>query len=324
MNKKHILMSFLCGMVLPMVFLAVAIHTQETQPLTSEPVATTQPEPTQQNLQQEEKICVLTDGETVKTMLLQEYLTGVVLSEMPADFHPEALKAQAVVARTYAMKRAEKTSKHTQAAVCADPACCQGYKSPEQYLANGGSQESVDKVTQAVQDTAGQVLTYQGELIDATYFSCSGGSTEAAVAVWGSDVPYLQAVESPGEEGAVHYTDQVTFTAEEFSRKTNCGGTGDPQGWFGAVTYTDGGGVQTMELCGKTYEGTQLRRLLSLRSTVFSVSVAGQTITVTTKGFGHRVGMSQYGAEAMAQSGCIYEEILLHYYRGTQLQTAAQ
>ena len=322
MNKKYILASFMCGMVLPLVFLAIAIGDQQQpreQALGQETTVVTQSVQTTQSVR-EETLNVLTDGASVEQMPLQDYLTGVVLSEMPADFQTEALKAQAVVARTYAMKRAEKGSKHETAAVCTDSACCQGYKAPEQYIAEGGTQQSVEKAAQAVRDTAGLVLTYGGELIDATYFSCSGGSTEAAVAVWGADVPYLQAVDSPGEENAAHYTDQFTFSAGEFARKTGCGGTGDPRSWFGEIQYTDGGGVQTMDICGKIYEGTELRRLLGLRSTAFSVTVSNQTITITTKGFGHRVGMSQYGAEAMAQSGSTFEEILTYYYQDTTLQ----
>ena len=166
-------------------------------------------------------------------------------------------------------------------------------------------------------ETAGLVLRYQGELIDATYFSCSGGRTEAAVEVWGADVPYLQAVESPGEETASHYTDQITFSVEEFGELTGC--AGDPDIWLGHVTYTQGGGVDTMELDGQVYTGKELRSILGLKSTDFSVEITADTVVITTHGFGHRVGMSQYGADAMASQGSSYEEILTYYYQGTQL-----
>lgn len=323
MNQKQVLICVLCGLVLPLTLLAVTIHRQ--QPQTEETIPTdTQPTQAQQIEQREEMLAVLTAQGTVEQMPWEEYLTGVVLSEMPADFHPEALKAQAVVARTYTMKRIKAGSKHEGAAVCMDSSCCQGYRSAEDYLADGGSEESVDKVAQAVADTGGLVLTYEGEMIDATYFSCSGGSTEAAVAVWGTDVPYLQAVDSPGEENATHYEDQVTFTPESFAQKLGCHGSGAPESWFGSVTYTDGGGVDTMEICGQTYHGTELRRLLGLRSTAFTVSVDNGEIIVETRGFGHRVGMSQYGAQAMAESGSGFEEILAYYYQGTTLETTGQ
>ena len=243
---------------------------------------------------------------------------GGVLAEMPADFEPEALKAQAVVARTYTRKRAE-GSKHEGAAVCMDSGCCQGFRSPEEYRDMGGKQASVEKVRRAVEATDALVLRYGGALIDATYFSCSGGSTEDAVAVWGQDVPYLQAGESPGEEDAPRFSDRVSFTAAEFAEKLGLSADGEPGRWFGTVIHTDGGGVDTLVIQGKTFTGTQLRAKLGLRSTAFEVSVSGQTITVTTRGFGHRVGMSQYGAQAMAREGSSFEEILAHYYTGAEL-----
>lgn len=258
-------------------------------------------------------------GERLESMELDEYITGVLLGEIPAGFHTEAKKAQAVVARTYTLRTVLFKDKHP-GAVCTDPACCQGYCSAEEYLKQGGSAEAVSLAREAVLATEGLVLTYKGELIDATYFSCSGGQTEDAVAVWGADVPYLQSVVSPGEENAAHYSDTVTFTAQQFQQALGRTLTGQPEGWIGAVIYTQGGGVGTMYIGGQAYSGTQLRSLLGLRSTAFSVSVSQGLLTVTTKGFGHRVGMSQYGAEAMAQEGNSYRQILQHYYTGSKLQ----
>ena len=247
---------------------------------------------------------------------LEEYLVGVVLAEMPASFEEEALKAQAVVARTYGIRALEGKRKHQEGDICGDSTCCQGYLDPADY---GGTQEALQKVRDAVAATAGQVLTYEGELVEATYFSCSGGVTEDAVAVWGTDVPYLQSVASPGEEGAAYYVDGVEFTLEDFLDKLNLELSGDPGTWLGKVTYTAGGGVDTMVIGGKTYKGTEIRKLLGLRSTAFDMDATEETIAVTTRGYGHRVGMSQYGANAMASSGSTYGEILAHYYRGTEL-----
>ena len=257
-------------------------------------------------------------GEEVEDQLLEEYLVGVVLAEMPASFEPEALKAQAVVARTYTMRTNRTVGKHGDGSIFTDPACCQAYIAPQEYLDKGGTLENAEKIRNAVEATAGQVLTYDGQLIEATYFSCSGGSTEDAVAVWGNEYPYLTAVDSPGEEQAAHYTDTVHFTPEQFCRQLGDTPEGNPAEWFGPVTYTEGGGVDTMVIGEKTYQGTQLRKLLSLRSTAFTVTVGSQ-ITITTRGFGHRVGMSQYGADAMALNGSTYPQILAHYYRGTSL-----
>jgi len=248
-------------------------------------------------------------GET-EDMDMEAYLTGVVLAEMPASFETEALKAQSVVARTYTLKVMEAGAKHG-GAVCTDHTCCQAYMDPAQYT---GGEENLQKVRSAVLATAGQVLTYEGALIEATYFSCSGGSTEDAVAVWGTDYPYLRATESPGEERAAHFTDSVTFSAAEFAERLGISHVN-----VGSATYTAGGGVNTIRLGGKAFKGTEVRTLLGLRSTAFSISVEGQTVTVTTRGFGHRVGMSQYGADAMALEGADYGTILAHYYQGTEL-----
>ena len=314
--KKQILLSFLAGLVLPVVLAAVfqKVPVPEEPPGESPGIPETVPAAGDET----QLLTVLDRTGKTRSMDLGSYLVGVVLAEMPADFEPEALRAQAVVARTYTRKRME-GSKHEGAAVCMDSGCCQGYRDPDDYLADGGREEAVQKVRSAVADTDGYVLTYEGALIDATYFSCSGGSTEDAVAVWGRDVPYLQAVKRPGEEEAPRFSDSVTFSATEFAEKLGISASGDPAGWFGTVTYTDGGGVDTMVIRGRDFSGTQLRSRLGLRSTAMEVEVRGARITVRTRGFGHRVGMSQYGAQAMAKSGCGYAEILAHYYTGAQL-----
>ena len=225
-----------------------------------------------------------------------------------------------MVARTYTCKRMEHF-KHGAAAVCTNSSCCQGFRDEEDYVNSGGSRDSVEKIRSAVTETDGQVLVYGGELIDATYFSCSGGQTEDAVAVWGQDVPYLQSVESPGEEDAPRYSGRISYTPENFRLLTGISGEGSVGSWFGPVTWTDGGGVDTIRICGETFTGTELRGILGLRSTMFTVGVEDGMIVIETRGFGHRVGMSQYGAQAMAGDGCSYQEILEHYYVGVLLKT---
>lgn len=311
--KKQILLSFLAGLALPMLLACIFRQTPAVGDVESESIS-----PLPAAYDAAVTLTVLNRSGNLQQMTLEEYLLGVVLAEMPASFEPEALQAQAVVARTYTCKRME-GSKHDGAAVCMDPGCCQGFRSPADYLDEGGKQAAVDKVRSAVKSTDGLVLHYDGHLIDATYFSCSGGSTEDAVAVWGQDVPYLQAVDSPGEEDAPRFTDSVSFSAAEFADKLGLSDSGDPADWFGAVAYTDGGGVGTMVIRGKTFTGTQLRAALGLRSTAFTVSVDRRTITITTRGFGHRVGMSQYGAQAMAREGSTCDGILAHYFTGTEL-----
>ena len=252
------------------------------------------------------------DG-TTQEMDMDAYLVGVVAAEMPASFELEALKAQAVVARTYTLKAYTTGGKHGDGSVCTNHACCQAY-------VESVPAENLEKITQAVMQTSGQVLMYQGKLIEATYFSCSGGSTEDAVAVWGTDYPYLRATHSPGEEYTAHYTDTESFTADAFSDAFG-GLTGAPETWIGYATYTAGGGVHTIMIGGVEYKGTQIRTILGLRSTAFSMTVEEGNIKVTTQGYGHRVGMSQYGADAMAMKGSTYDQILAHYYQGTDLTT---
>lgn len=312
---REVGLAVVLGMLMPGLILNIVTYSSRRYVSESNPTAPTVHTQTEALI-----IPVLTNDGWVEDMELEEYLTGVVLAEMPASFEEEALKAQAVVARTYTLRAHNGKGKHDGASVCTDSACCQAYRSEENYFTEGGSMESVDKVREAVEDTYGLVLTYQGELIEATYFSCSGGSTEDALAVWGTDVPYLKAVSSPGEEDATYYTDSVSFSQSEIEDKLQLELQEDSAAWFGDVSYTSGGGVDTMVIGGKTFEGTELRQLLGLRSTAFSVTVEGATVTFHTRGFGHRVGMSQYGADAMAVSGCSFEEILQHYYQGTALE----
>lgn len=258
-------------------------------------------------------------GGSPRQMELEVYLIGVVLAEMPASFQPDALRAQAVAARTYTIKHCQEDLRHGYNTICSDHTCCQAYIDPRDYVSSGGSWSCVERVRQAVADTSGEVLVYEGELIVATYFSCAGGLTEDAAAVWGQDVPYLQSVPSPGEETASYYTDSKTFTAQQLQTALGIRLKGPVSSWFGEVTFTDGGGVYTMEIGGVAYRGTTLRTLLELRSTAFSVSFHDGTVTFHTRGFGHRVGMSQYGANAMAEQGRTYREILAHYYLGTEI-----
>ncbi len=314
MKGKYLFVAIIVGMLTPVMLISAYKRiVPDIQ----------QPQETEDTMEQSiapESIAVTVLQNGVNTnMELETYLVGVVLGEMPASFEPEALKAQTVVARTFTLKCVNGTSKHTSADICTDSSCCQEYISPTDYLKAGGTQEALEKVQKAVADTTGKVLTYEDKLIEATYFSCSGGRTEDAVAVWGTDIPYLQATDSPGEENAAHYTDTVSFTADRFCALLGIQLSGAPSEWFGKVTYTDGGGVATIVIGNTLYRGTVLRQKLGLRSTSFQVAVTGQTITVTTKGFGHRVGMSQYGANAMAKQGSNYWQILSHYYQGAEL-----
>ena len=307
----EIIIAILLGLLIPSLLVLMLQDRQIKDSPVSEPRSTEQAD------KQTNDISLLTDGGKIMHIPLEEYVISVVLSEMPADFEPEALKAQAVVARTYALRRTVKSGKHNDATVCTKSSCCQGYISPEAYRNKGGKQANIDKISNAVYATAGLVLVYDGKLIDATYFSCSGGSTEDAQSVWGTEVPYLKSVKSPGEEGATHYVDSKQFSAAEFSSKLGLSETQTIK--IGTPEYTAGGGISYLDINGQRFTGTQLRKLLKLRSTAFYITLVGKTVTITTKGHGHRVGMSQYGADAMAISGATYDQILQHYYSGVEL-----
>lgn len=310
---NDMLSAILLGILLPGVILNTAVVLQGLR-VQSETVTRAIPAETETDTAVVPIRLIREDG-SVEQWDLEKYLEGVVLAEMPASFEPEALKAQAVAARTYTRKAMETGGKHGDGSVCVNPSCCQAYVSPEAYLEQGGNEENLEKVSHAVRDTAGECIYYQGNLIEATYFSSSGGRTEDAVAVWGTDFPYLRSVESPEEAGET----VITMTGDELVKRLNLEPSGTLDTWFGETTDTAGGGVATMVICGKTYTGIQLRSLLGLRSTAFTISVNVDTVTITTKGYGHRVGMSQYGADAMAVTGSSYREILAHYYPGTEI-----
>ena len=308
------------GLLLPVVVCVAAVRMgkQEQPPIPSSTGKQTMPSTDQPAPEQQMRVFVL-QGDQMAEMDLETYLVGVVLAEMPASFETEALKAQAVAARTYTIKHCTNSDRHENSVICTDHTCCQAYIEPREYVSAGGSWSSVERVQQAVADTRGMVLVYGKDLIEATYFSCAGGMTEDAAAVWGQDLPYLQAVVSPGEENAEHYTDSKTFTPEQFQIALGIRLTGPVGSWFGDVTFTEGGGVNTLTIGGVAYRGTTLRTLLELRSTAFTISVTDDVITFHTKGYGHRVGMSQYGANAMALTGKDFRQILTHYYSGAEI-----
>ena len=271
-------------------------------------------------------ISVLRDGQ-VETMDLNTYLWGVVAAEMPASFQQEALNAQAVAARTYTLYKCGKSEAHPDADVCTDYNCCQAWISRAEAEANWGEDavRYANKVTRAVADTDGEVALYDGGLIQAVFHSSAGENTVAAVEVWGNDIPYLKSVPSPeGEEVSKYHTD-VTFSPEEF-RSIVTGAypdaalTGDPSAWLGEVVRAEGGSVHSVKVGGVELSGARLRALLNLRSSDFTVETGAEGITFHVIGFGHGVGLSQYGANAMAEAGSGYREILQHYYTGVTVE----
>ena len=274
-------------------------------------------------------LSILVDGQ-VQEMDLNQYLWGVVAAEMPASFEEEALKAQAVAARTYSLHKAGNAANHPEADLCTDYACCQAWIAREKAQANWGenAEAYTEKITQAVAETNNQVILYDGQLISAVFHSSSGQATQDAVAVWGNSVPYLQSVESPEGEEVPNYHSEVTFTAQEFkdtylAAQPDAVLEGEPAAWFGEPALTNGGSVGTIVIGGVTVTGVQARQIFGLRSAAFTVETTADSVTFQVTGFGHGVGMSQYGANAMAADGSTYTEILKHYYTGVTVEEFA-
>ena len=272
-------------------------------------------------------VTILIDGE-LQEMDLNEYLWGVVAAEMPASFELEALKAQAVAARTYSLNKAGQAANHPEADLCTDHTCCQAWIAREKAQANWGdnAQTYTDKITQAVAETNGEVALYEGALISALYHSSSTDTTQDAVAVWGGNVPYLKSVPSPEGEEVPDYHSTVTYPSQEckdriLSAKPEAVLEGDPANWFTNAVYSDGGSVLTIDLGGVTVSGHEARTIFDLRSASFTVECTPDSVTFSVTGYGHGVGMSQYGANAMAAEGKTYQEILQHYYTGITVES---
>lgn len=264
-------------------------------------------------------------GSEVYEVDMQEYLKGVVAAEMPAYFEPEALKAQAVAARTYAMY-CQRTGRHSDAQVCTDFSCCQAWHSLETLQNNWGDSfdENYAAVSKAVEDTAGQYLSYEGEPVFAAFHASSCGATEDCGAIW-SPLPYLVSVTSPETADAVPgYVSQVELSPIDFRdtvlyARPEADFTGDEAHWIGEILRDDSGRVSSAALGGAVLSGTELRELFSLRSTAFDLEYTGYSFLFTVTGHGHGVGMSQHGANIMAAQGSDYTQILAHYYPGTVL-----
>ncbi|WP_459501977.1 stage II sporulation protein D [Bacillus sp. C1] len=257
----------------------------------------------------------------IETMPMEEYVTGVVASEMNASFEMEALKAQALAARTFIVQRMLSGSKKNNADVT-DTVSDQVYKSKEELKKTWGNnyEKNLKKIEEAVSKTAGQVLTYEGNPITASFFSTSNGYTENAADYWGSDLPYLKSVNSPWDQASPKFASEQTFTVADFQQRL--GVKILDNGKVGTIKErTTGKRVKDVEFQGKTLTGKEVREKLNLRSSDFTWKQQGKNIVVTTKGFGHGVGMSQYGANGMAKEGKEYTDIVAYYYKGIEIKT---
>ncbi len=271
-------------------------------------------------------VTILIDGKP-EELPLETYVEGVVAAEAPETFPLEALRAQAVAARTYAVYKISRgrPDEHPDADLCDDYLHCAAYKDPAAAASSGGG---IPNIQQAVKDTEGEILTYENSPVAAVFHCASGPRTESALDVWGEDVPYLQSVVSPGGSACEEYEGTVTLSADDFREKVSeafpsADVSGPPETWFSASSRSAGGAIKTVRLGGVDADGTALRELFGLSSTNFTITTRDGSISFHTIGYGHCVGLSQYGAKYMAEQGATYEEILSHYYTGTALQAVA-
>lgn len=234
----------------------------------------------------------------VEEMSMEEYLVGVVSAEMPANFELEALKAQAVVARTYTAYKMFKGGKHDNANICDDSKCCQAWISKEDRFEKWNEadrENNWNKITTAVNETKGKIITYNGEPINAFFHSNSGGTTETVSNVWGgTDYPYLQSVETSGEDGYTQYSSSVTLSKEELLQKMKESYPNITINWneeqpIQITEYTESGRVKTIKIGDTNISGVEARTIFGLKSAKFNVDV-GETITFNVVGYGHRSG----------------------------------
>ena len=267
------------------------------------------------------------DGEEVKNVTMADYLPYVLAAEVPATFSEEALKAQAVAARTYIVYCTKHVNpKHPQADVCTEAGCCMACAKETELRGNWGDKfdEYMGAIRNAVTETDGQVLTYSGEPILASFHSSSAGKTENGSELWGA-VPYLVSVNSPETDTDVpNYVTTVEVTKENFREtvlllKSDAVFTDDPSKWVTHTELDDSGRVRSMTIGKTVLTGPEIRKLFELRSTAFTLEYKNGVFTFTVTGYGHGLGMSQYGANVMARNGFDYREILSHYYPETEI-----
>ena len=276
-----------------------------------------------------ETVLKVLDGDEVREMTVGEYLVGVVRAEMPASFEEEALKAQAVAARTYTYYKIQTGGNHGDTAdICTDSTCCQAYISEENARNNWGENADAyeEKIETAVRETDGETILYGGVPILAVFHSSSAGMTRAAGQVWLNDLPYLQSVTSPEQGNSIpNYYSRAEFTQEQFREKVLAAEpeadlSGPVETWLQNAVTDTAGSVSTVDVGGVMVKGSTLRSILGLRSACFEWEVQDGKLVFFVTGYGHGVGMSQYGAQQMAKDGAGYLEILTHYYTGVTVE----
>lgn len=274
------------------------------------------------------KVLCTQTGEVMEVSV-RDYVIGAVGAEMPVSFEPEALKAQAVAAHTYAERQCLLKGEHPElngADFSDDPVQYQAFLKDAELRERWGSNYAAyyEKLSAAVDAVLPELLLYEDEPIIAAFHAMSSGRTEASENVWGSEVAYLRSVESAADRNAPQFEETISFSAEEVLNRLTQAHTGltvggDASGWFGTSVTSEAGTVLRQTVGDGIFTGQELRSIFGLRSAAFTVGYADGMFTFTTYGYGHDVGMSQYGANAMALEGKTYREILAYYYPGAVL-----
>jgi len=263
---------------------------------------------------------------TVEVYPLEEYVRGVVAAEMPIDFELEALKAQAIAARTYIVKRIidKDYSDVPDGAIVTDTTQHQVFLSDEELKRLWGINynERINKLNQAVNETYGQVITYNDQPINALYFSTSNGYTENSEEYWQKEIPYLRSVASPWDTASPKYSSSALVSFSTFYETFNLSSSVASQNnsdWIKILELTTGNRVDKLKVGDKIYSGREIRELFKLNSSSFTFEINNEGVLFNTKGYGHGVGMSQYGANGMANEGKSAEEIITYYYAGVKI-----
>lgn len=261
----------------------------------------------------------LSQRDMVTTMLLEDYITGTVAAEMPASFEEEALKAQAVCARTYALRKLLDDKAYPQNADLSDDInSCQAYIAEEEFLKrHAHAKDLYSKIQRAVKATRGEIMLYQGEPIDALYHSTCGGRTESAGSIWGQEVPYLRSVKCRYCTKSSHYTSVQVFSIQELNNSLNLT---DSKPTFKITDNTPSGRIKKVEINGREVSGEKLRQLLGLPSTWCGFKVGNTEVEIQSRGYGHGLGLCQYGANGMAEEGKDYHQVLKKYYHGVEFR----
>ena len=264
-----------------------------------------------------------TDTEKTETVALDDYLFGVVASEMPALYENEALKAQAVAAYTFLLYRsAENTDKDYD--ITTATGSDQGFITREAAAAKWGDNADTytKKIDDAVTSVKNEYISYEGSPILAAFHAISSGKTESSSTVWGLDLPYLAETESIGDVLAQDYQTEVSLSAADFKKAFDgkCTLSGGAADYISDIARSNSGAVTSAKIGDKEFSGSEIRSLLGLRSANFEIKIDGENLIFTVYGYGHGVGMSQNGANYMAQQGNTYKEILLWYYTGCEIK----